>query len=578
MTKKFSSDLAFSLASFPSYQKGEEYFEEGAVRKIWRDGDAYKAIVDGTSRYNILILFKDGDIKVKCSCPYDFGGICKHAVAAILAFAKDPKLANIDTKKQENEREKQAKDLIGKAANVQIKNFLVKLLANNETALRDFKIFLQGNKETNATIFSYKQDLRRELDNLDLDDLEEAWYQSGEDYYGEYYGGDNPYSEDTISSIMEPFKEKAEKYRENENYAESLKILQAAVEALLEKEKSLESKYAETSDWFLDEVYEILNCIANILRETQDLSIKKVGVEFLCGVFEYDTDIGKGNILDKLKNVIENKNLAQIALSALSKTKGKQEADETDSSLLSYLYFLAGEYEKFEEISVKNVRKNPSLTLNLLRYYKKNNRKDDILNITYDVLDKIKKRDEWGHENIEIEIRRFLDGILDDPKEYEAMIANGEALFLKSKELGDYKNIIKKYKNKSEKEKFLSKIKEHFDKDGEVEAMFKVFKLEEKKREILELVFKYTDENVFPRMVSFISNTYPKECFQCYKEKIKKMLKEANVRVYPYAARHLKEMEKIGMDKEFEDFIVWLRTTYSRRIRFIEELKKSKLI
>jgi len=65
-----------------------DYYERGAVKKVWIEGCQYKAQVYGTELYTITVWEDEEEIKASCTCPYDWGGICKHSVAAMLALIK----------------------------------------------------------------------------------------------------------------------------------------------------------------------------------------------------------------------------------------------------------------------------------------------------------------------------------------------------------------------------------------------------------------------------------------------------------------------------------------------------------
>ena len=75
-----------SLATATSFSRGEEYFRSGSVGPITRAGDQFKANVHGTYPYKVQLTLKaGGEGQLKCNCPYDFEGICKHTVALGLA-------------------------------------------------------------------------------------------------------------------------------------------------------------------------------------------------------------------------------------------------------------------------------------------------------------------------------------------------------------------------------------------------------------------------------------------------------------------------------------------------------------
>ena len=81
------------LARPQSYDRGEEYYDRGAVIAVVRRGDRLRAEVKGSQYepYQVQIeLDETGVVDTACSCPYDHGGICKHRVAVLLTYVRDP--------------------------------------------------------------------------------------------------------------------------------------------------------------------------------------------------------------------------------------------------------------------------------------------------------------------------------------------------------------------------------------------------------------------------------------------------------------------------------------------------------
>ena len=585
MPIKFLSDLAFRFAHPYAFSKGEKYFEDGAVSKVRLEGQTYKSVVEGTRLYNVDIVVKsEDDIKATCTCPYEGEGICKHAVATILALANNPELATVNIQNKAEQLEQWAEKLLAKANETQIRKFLRQLLFGSEQAVHDFDIFLQGTKETFATVQSYKAKIIKKLDELDLEDLEQAWMSSGDDFY-DYHPGwrDFKYDEETLPNIVNPFRQEAQKYADNKNFAESGKIFQAIIEALRDKDEEISKQpdLADLSDWFFNQINEILNLYYKVLSATDEPGIKQAGLEYLSMLFEIKQfEWNQKELAEGLKEAVNKKSEAEICLRQLSVTIKKQDSSPAESSLLSRLYFMAGDEEQFEKTSLTNLEKNPGLSLELLKFYKRNNRKPDILKIADQVLSG-KKSDsfDWDSpKDVEIEIREFLKTIFDPKTEYAQIIGNLEALFFRSKKLNDYKELTMAYGKPEEKEKFLTKMKDGFAKQHEIEIMFKVFKLEDRKREILELTGKYKDEQCFSDMIAFISNVYPQESFDNYQVKIEHLLKDSNVKYYPQVAYHLKRMKQIGLAQDFKKFVEWIVANYKRRSKLMEELQKGGLI
>lgn len=78
-----------SLASAASFERGEDYFRDGSVGGISREADTFTAKVRGSyGRYKVKLTLQPVGVRLRCTCPYDFGGICKHAVALGLAVLK----------------------------------------------------------------------------------------------------------------------------------------------------------------------------------------------------------------------------------------------------------------------------------------------------------------------------------------------------------------------------------------------------------------------------------------------------------------------------------------------------------
>lgn len=70
-----------------SFQRGQQYYRDGAVRSLVRRGGVIEAEVDGSAPgpYQVRVTFDAGGVTgAACTCPYDRGGWCKHVVAALL--------------------------------------------------------------------------------------------------------------------------------------------------------------------------------------------------------------------------------------------------------------------------------------------------------------------------------------------------------------------------------------------------------------------------------------------------------------------------------------------------------------
>jgi uncharacterized Zn finger protein len=82
-----------SHASPESYSRGAQYFAHGAVDELVLRGDTLQARVEGSDvePYRVAVTFgAQGVAEASCTCPYDWGGWCKHVVAALLKAIHEP--------------------------------------------------------------------------------------------------------------------------------------------------------------------------------------------------------------------------------------------------------------------------------------------------------------------------------------------------------------------------------------------------------------------------------------------------------------------------------------------------------
>jgi uncharacterized Zn finger protein len=78
-----------------SFDRGEHYYGDGAVVSLVERGNVLQAEVFGSQYepYRVQVTFDEGGITdAVCSCPYDWGGWCKHIVAVLLACLHEPEL------------------------------------------------------------------------------------------------------------------------------------------------------------------------------------------------------------------------------------------------------------------------------------------------------------------------------------------------------------------------------------------------------------------------------------------------------------------------------------------------------
>jgi uncharacterized Zn finger protein len=82
-----------AMANEKSFERGKSYYQDGALVEPLRQGLELRAECVGSEYepYQISVkLNTKGIEETSCTCPYDWGGICKHIVALLLAYAHNP--------------------------------------------------------------------------------------------------------------------------------------------------------------------------------------------------------------------------------------------------------------------------------------------------------------------------------------------------------------------------------------------------------------------------------------------------------------------------------------------------------
>jgi len=174
-----------SLATPESFRRGEEYYRSGMVSDIERRGDVLRAEVEGSSYapYQVTIeLDESGIIGADCTCPYDWGGCCKHIVAVLLTYIGE---------REEIARRPAPEELLAGLDAETLRGLLGRLLAAHGELIPwvETQIALLGKQSRPATQSSTRTPGAPALSPVDTNAIRrQVRYQMrGSD---DYYGGD----------------------------------------------------------------------------------------------------------------------------------------------------------------------------------------------------------------------------------------------------------------------------------------------------------------------------------------------------------------------------------------------------
>jgi uncharacterized Zn finger protein len=93
-TPQITEAYVRELATEQSFDRGYRYYRDHSVFEIARRGNLITAMVEGSDYepYRVQVVLNDSHLvtNASCTCPYHWGGICKHIVATLLVTINEP--------------------------------------------------------------------------------------------------------------------------------------------------------------------------------------------------------------------------------------------------------------------------------------------------------------------------------------------------------------------------------------------------------------------------------------------------------------------------------------------------------
>jgi len=93
MPKKLTVNILKSCSSPESFTRGHDLYQSDAVFDTFQKDDLLTGKCEGSSApfYQIHVQLDEGGIlEASCTCPYDWGGYCKHIIALMLTYMHNP--------------------------------------------------------------------------------------------------------------------------------------------------------------------------------------------------------------------------------------------------------------------------------------------------------------------------------------------------------------------------------------------------------------------------------------------------------------------------------------------------------
>jgi uncharacterized Zn finger protein len=185
MTKKVTENILKSLSSPESFTRGHALYQSDAVFDTFRQGDLLTGKCEGSSApfYQIHVQLDEGGIQeASCTCPYDWGGYCKHIIALVLTYIHNPD-AFIEQKNIE--------ELLGQLDKGDLVHLITKMVDKNpdlyswlQTAIPAVSAQSQpaqqrNKRKTEVSKTAYKRQIQSILHSLQGYRMSEAYWMMG---------------------------------------------------------------------------------------------------------------------------------------------------------------------------------------------------------------------------------------------------------------------------------------------------------------------------------------------------------------------------------------------------------------
>jgi len=234
-------------ATDTSFERGYDYYRDGAVLEVARRGNRLLAEVEGSSYepYQVSItLSEHGIVDADCTCPYDWGGDCKHIVAVLLTYIRSseevvelPPVEAMLTDLDRDQLQALILELVERQPNLAdvIQSQLSVMQAKVVEASADSDEPLPRERRRPLDPTSFRRQVRAILHSLDRMRSSEAYWHVGE-----------------VVDGLRGLLETARTFIEANDGNNALVILEAVTEEYMDEWEVLDDSDGEASDFFDD--------------------------------------------------------------------------------------------------------------------------------------------------------------------------------------------------------------------------------------------------------------------------------------------------------------------------------------
>ncbi|MEH2255394.1 SWIM zinc finger family protein [Nostoc sp.] len=300
-------------ANAKSFQRGEAYYNAGAVNAIIQRGHLLQADVVGTEArpYHVNLNFdSSGLTSVKCTCAYDYEGWCKHIVATMLVCARNSE--NI-------EQRPTLEELLNRLDHIQTQRLLQELVAEYPPLIEaiDRHVSWMTNPADNQTTIKFVR--RNTLDPAPFRRQVRQILKDTVRYFEEGYEED-PIGEDLLSVVQTAvnFSERGE----GEN---AIAILSAITSTCVENWNDVAEYGAENDEI----VGELNNAWCEAILITELTPEEKVDIQINLEAWQDEWNADFGLVMEALRQGWDYPPLLQVLQGNITE-RGAWEEDVPD--------------------------------------------------------------------------------------------------------------------------------------------------------------------------------------------------------------------------------------------------------
>ncbi len=541
--------------------RGYVYYSEGNITETYNKGEnEYIFQVQGSEDYEVVVkINNNGEILYSdCDCPYDFGPICKHQVAAYFELfdilnSED----NCEGMKKEVIKQPEIEKVLDNLSKEELINIIVDITKKDNTL-------------KNSIIFRYsKVDERQEIEKCKkfIDSI-----------VRKYRGRESFITYREVDNFIREMEELLEKVKNTDNILLALDIAFLALDEGMETFQYTDDSDGGIGNFVSETIYLIGETIANSKnldinqkKEIFNKLLNKSDSKVFDGWEDYKIDMLR--ICAEFINVEEFRNKLREKLECIiNENSGDYYVEYTNESILKILFHMINEYgtkEEAEEFIEDNLKftyfremlinkcveeKNYHKVIELALEGEKQDEQYAGLVSKWKKIRYIAYKELLLKEEQEKLAKDLLfDGNFEYYKELKALVTGDKEVFYNK-----LKQELKNYNSWKGRGIYLKLIIEENDLDEIMEFVRKNPKNIEEYADIL--VDKFEDEVV-----------------EIYKNYIKSEAESSSCRShYKGVCRILRKYEKIAGKESQKRVLNELSSLYRRRPAFLDELSKIK--